>query len=585
MLTLTPMKSATLVRVKAYVEELLTHSLPETLTFHNLPHTKEVVSGAEEICLAEGLSDEETEEVLIAAWFHDTGYTRAYIGHEDESIALARDFLRQENFPEHRLEKVLALIDATRFMQKPRSTPEACLKDADNLHTGKMNFWQKGQALKKEWEVHLGKVHTPTEWAALQLSFLENTVYYTHYCDKHYTPLKEKNIEMVKARLEALRAEEARKQGFIRKKTLRGYLRQAEALGLALLLGILISMSLTISLWGFAEHAGVIGLLAGLFIGGVIRFFERPYEENIEQKIIFPLALFTRTGLMGLLFLLSLGTASVIYALLISERPTSQLYQERFEFIFSDPENFFRFAVFTFLISFLLNYIKFTTRIIGRRILVRYLLGRYVRPREEERLFMFIDLNSSTLLAEKLGPDKYHRLLTRFFRDISPAIKKTKGEIYQYVGDEVVVTWPIRDGLKKNNCVRCFFEIEKHLNRYRPEYERDYGIRPDFKVGLHGGKVITAVVGSLKLDIVYHGDVINTCERILNQCIPLRRKFLASEYVVRRLTLAPHYVPEFVATLKLKGKESEISLYTIKRSQEAREEPGFAPITVDADHA
>lgn len=578
------MRTPLLVRTKAYVEALLTEALPETLTFHNLLHTKEVVSAAEEICLAEGLNDMETEEVLIAAWFHDTGYTRAYIGHEDESMALAREFLKAENYPAQRLEKVLALIDATRFMQKPRSTPEACLKDADNLHTGKMNFWQKGQTLKKEWEVHLGKVHSPAEWAALQLSFLENTVYYTNYCEKHYAPLKEKNIEMVRARLEALRTEEARKQSFIRKKTFNIYLQQAEKLSLSLVLGILISLSLTISLWGFAEHAGVIGLLAGLFIGGVIRFFERPYEENIEQKIIFPLAIFTRTGLMGLLFLMSLGTASVIYALLISERPTSQLYQERFKFIFSDPENFFRFAVFTFLISFLLNYIKFTTRIIGRRILIRYLLGRYARPQEEERLFMFIDLNSSTLLAEKLGADKYHSLLTRFFKDISPAIKKTKGEIYQYVGDEVVVTWSIKDGLKKNNCVRCFFEIEKHLSRSRPEYEKWYGIRPDFKVGLHGGRVITAVVGTLKLDVVYHGDVINTCERILNQCIPLRRKFLASEYVVRRLTLAPHFLPEFVATLKLKGKESEMSLYTIRRTKDKTEEQYFSTATLLQGH-
>ncbi|MCS6979937.1 MAG: HD domain-containing protein [Flavobacteriales bacterium] len=565
------MRSSLLERVKSHVQDMLQRELPPTLTFHNLQHTKEVVSAAEEICLAEGLSQEEVEEVLIAAWFHDTGYIKSYIGHEDDSIAMAREFLKKEGFPENRIEKVAALIDATRYMQKPRSTPEACLKDADNLHTGKINFWQKGQALKSEWEAHLGKKHTPLEWAAIQLSFLEKVQFYTHYCEKNYTPLKEKNMDMVRSRLDALRNEESRRPTLIRRKTLRSYLRLAESLGLSLALGVLISMSLTISLWGFAEHAATIGLLAGVFVGGVIRFFERPYEENIEQKIIFPLAVFVRTGLMGLLFLLSLGTASAIYALLISERPTSQLYQERFEFIFSDPENFFRFTVLTLFISFLLNYLKFTTRIIGRRILVRYLLGRYARPKEEERIFMFVDLNSSTLLAEKLGAEQYHALLTRFFQDISPAIKKTKGEIYQYVGDEVVVTWPMKEGIKKNNCVRCFFEIEKQLNQKRIHYEKEYGIRPDFKVGLHGGRVITAVVGSLKLDVVYHGDVINTCERILNQCIPLRRKFLISEYVVRRLTLAPHYEPEFVTTLKLKGKESEISLYTIRKAEESQD--------------
>ncbi|MCX7768398.1 MAG: HD domain-containing protein [Flavobacteriales bacterium] len=578
-------RSQSLQRVREFCEEFLATTLPSTLTFHNLQHTKEVVSAAEEICLAEGLGPEETEEVLMAAWFHDTGYARTYIGHEDESIALARHFLTQIEFPAERIEKVVALIDATRFLQKPRSSAEACLKDADNLHTAKMSFWSKGQLLKTEWEVHLGKYHTPAEWAAMQLAFLESTVYYTHYCEVHYTPLKEKNIEFVRTKLEALRSEEAKKPLLIPRRTLRNYLRQAEAMALALSLGILISLSISISLWGFREHAATIGLIAGIFIGGVIRFFERPYEENIEQKIIFPLAVFTRTGIMGVLFLLSIGTGAVIYALLISQRPTSQLYRERFEFILSDPENLMRFAIITFLISFLLNYVKFTTRIIGRRVLVRYLLGRYAKPQAEERIFMFVDLNSSTALAERLGADRYHRLLTQFFQDISPAIKKTRGEIYQYVGDEVVVTWPLQDGIRKNNCVRCFFEMEKQLARRRSAYEAAYGIRPDFKVGLHGGKVITAVVGSLKLDVVYHGDVINTCERILNQCIPLRRKFLVSEFVVRRLTLSPRYDAEFVATLRLKGKEAEVSLYTIKRQQEIREENVAGQPALLAGHA
>jgi adenylate cyclase len=192
------------------------------------------------------------------------------------------------------------------------------------------------------------------------------------------------------------------------------------------------------------------------------------------------------------------------------------------------------------------------------------MLGKYYKPQAEERLFMFIDINSSTALAEKMGPEKYHHMLNNFFRDISPAIAKTKGEIYQYVGDEVVITWLMKDGIKKNNCVRCFFEIEKSLGKLRSEYEKTFGMRPDFKAGLHGGNVITAEVGQLKSDIVYHGDVVNTTERILNQCIPLHRKILVSEYVTRKLNLLPYYEAEFINTMRLKGREAEISLYSIK---------------------
>jgi len=556
------MKSDLLQEIKNYVRGYLASNLSPDLTYHNLQHTQEVVNAAEEICLGENLDPVICEDVLIAAWFHDTGYATTYIGHEDESIALARRFLEEKNVSSQRIEHIISLIDATRFMQKPDNKAEACLKDADNLNVGKISFWQRGQNLQTEWEKFLGKTYSPLEWAQMQLSFLQSSRFYTPYCQKNYKPIQDKNIEFVKTKIEEFR-QASMKKPLLKRKSILKYARLTYSFILAFILGILVSLSISISIWGFANHAAIIGFIAGIFIGGIIRLFERPYEENIEQKIIFPLALFTRTGLMGVLFLISVGLGALIYALLISERPTAQLYKERFEFVFSNPENIFRFAVLTLLISFILNYVKFTTRIIGRRILIRYLLGRYANPQVEERIFMFVDLNSSTTLAERLGPDKYHLLLTEFFKDISPAIKKTKGEIYQYVGDEVVITWPVKDGIKKNNCVRCFFEMEKNLSSKADEYVTNFGIKPDFKVGLHGGKVITAVVGSLKLDIVYHGDVINTCERILNKCIPLNKVILASEYVIRRLNLATKYQPEFVATLKLKGKESEISLYTL----------------------
>ncbi|MCZ2337755.1 MAG: hypothetical protein LC127_06035, partial [Chitinophagales bacterium] len=96
-----------------------------------------------------------------------------------------------------------------------------------------------------------------------------------------------------------------------------------------------------------------------------------------------------------------------------------------------------------------------------------YLLGKYHKPIEEERIFMFIDINSSTSMAEKMGIEKYHNMLNRFFFDIGSPISRSMGEIYQYVGDEVVITWKMKDGLENANCIRCYYRILKQLDKLR----------------------------------------------------------------------------------------------------------------------
>lgn len=557
------MRSELYLKIKNYAEEKLANGLPSNLYYHDLQHTKDVVSAVEEIATGEGLTEDEIETLMIAAWFHDIGYTRQYIGHEDESINMTREYLESLQIDESRIKLICNCIGATRYRHQPENNLEACLIDADRLYMGKISFISKGELLRKEWAELMDKHHTDKEWIEIQYNYLKETEFYTNYADKNYSELKESNIaRVIEYREKLLQGENFSYK--LRKKTVKRSKKIFKATWQLSALGLLISMSATLSIWGFEEHSLTIGIISGILIGLVLRIFERSYTESIEKSLIFPISLFARTGLMGLLFLISIGLSAVIYTLLISQKPTSETYKDKIEFIFSTPENIFRFLLIILIISFLINYIKLTSRIIGQRVLINYMLGKYYKPQAEERLFMFIDINSSTALAEKMGPEKYHHMLNNFFRDISPAIAKTKGEIYQYVGDEVVVTWLMKDGIKKNNCVRCFFEIEKSLGKLRSEYEKTFGMRPDFKAGLHGGNVITAEVGQLKSDIVYHGDVVNTTERILNQCIPLHRKILVSEYVTRKLNLLPYYEAEFINTMRLKGREAEISLYSIK---------------------
>lgn len=185
---------------------------------------------------------------------------------------------------------------------------------------------------------------------------------------------------------------------------------------------------------------------------------------------------------------------------------------------------------------------------------------------EVERIFMFLDIRSSTTIAEELGHLQYFELLNDFFRDIGEPISKNKGHIYQYVGDEVVVSWSLEEGLTNANCLQCFFDIEETINRRAQKYIDRYGIRPLFKAGMHFGKVSTGTVGTLKKEIIYTGDVLNTASRIEGLCNKHDVNLLLSKSLVDRLPINHDYIPRRIGEINLRGKSTEIMLYTVERS-------------------
>ena len=189
--------------------------------------------------------------------------------------------------------------------------------------------------------------------------------------------------------------------------------------------------------------------------------------------------------------------------------------------------------------------------------------GKYNTPKEEKRIFMFLDINSSTALAEQLGNENYHALLKDFLADITNPILENNGTIYQYVGDEVVIAWEYEDGLKNAQCVRCFFDMKLHISRKKEKYLRQYGLVPSFKAGLHCGKVIAGEVGIIKRDITYSGDVLNTTSRILGKCGELNEEVIASSDLLSGLTFARDYTTRPLGAIKLKGKEKEVSLHAL----------------------
>lgn len=198
----------------------------------------------------------------------------------------------------------------------------------------------------------------------------------------------------------------------------------------------------------------------------------------------------------------------------------------------------------------------------GPGVFGKFLLGKYFKPTREERIFMFLDLRSSTSIAEKLGEEQYFHFLKRVFQLVTPAILKNKGEIYQYVGDEMVISWEKKEGIKNNQCINCYFDANRLLNAKKVYFEDTYGVLPEFKAGLHQGYVMAGEIGVIKREIAYSGDVLNTASRIQSQCNKLGVNMLLSNDLINQLSLEEHE-PRSLGHIELRGKSERMKLYAI----------------------
>lgn len=203
----------------------------------------------------------------------------------------------------------------------------------------------------------------------------------------------------------------------------------------------------------------------------------------------------------------------------------------------------------------------------GPGMFIAFLRGKYFRPRREERIFMFMDLRSSTTNAEDLEEEKYFNFLSDTFETATPGILGTKGEIYQYVGDEIVISWPMESGLKDDNCISCYYHMMSLINQRAAYFETTYNVKPHFKAGLHAGYVIAGEVGMIKREIVYTGDVLNTTARIQSKCNEMGVDLLISQTLANALNTGKELIYETLGALDLKGKSKMVEVATVHLKQ------------------
>ena len=309
--------------------------------------------------------------------------------------------------------------------------------------------------------------------------------------------------------------------------------------------------------------------LGGSFLGSVfgaslIIFFT---NRILRKKSFLTYVLLNSFSVLLVIFLINVIMSLVILSLVHDEGFLSQaMIIKSMSFIFSLQG--LRSMLTWFVVTLGTTFILRVSEKYGPGVLEDIILGRYHKPVDEERIFMFLDIKSSTSLAENLGHHKYFKLLSEFYTDITDSIIYNKGEIYQYVGDEVVVSWKLRNGIRNNNCLRCFFEARAVIEKNSLKYMRDFSVVPEFKAGIHIGKTTVGEIGVIKKEIAFSGDVLNTSSRIQGECNKYDAELLISQELLKKLKIDSTFKVENIGEIELRGKKEKILLYSVQMQQE-----------------
>jgi adenylate cyclase len=312
----------------------------------------------------------------------------------------------------------------------------------------------------------------------------------------------------------------------------------------------------------------VINLVAALIAGLAVGSFEVFVLKNRFRRRPFGQVLLIKSGFyIGAIFLITVVLTFFAQAITKQKHLFDSDVMAGVMAFFGGTGVWLVFLQWGFIIVLTLFLLQVNDKF-GQGVLVNFLLGRYHRPREEHRIFMFLDMKSSTTIAERIGHIQYYELLNDFFYDLTDPIIDSLGEIYQYVGDEIVVSWEWERGARDGNCVECFFRCRDAINAKRTYYQTKYGLVPEFKAGIHSGEVAVGEVGVIKKEIVFTGDVLNASSRIHDTCKQYGEDLLVSRDVLESLKVVPTaYKSEEIGVIDLRGRREGMPLYSVKKSE------------------
>jgi adenylate cyclase len=236
--------------------------------------------------------------------------------------------------------------------------------------------------------------------------------------------------------------------------------------------------------------------------------------------------------------------------------------QETWEQIFILP---LKVVFYTFAVTGSIVFVLRVRDLLGSDIFTSLLTGRYRKPVSEERVFLFIDLVGSTSFAEKHGDLRTQEFLGALFTMLAEPVRRHRGAIDDYIGDAVIVTWPLERGITNARCVSCVFDIMDQITADADRWMDKFGQMPRLRAALHGGEIITAEIGVDHHKIAYFGDTVNTTARLESLCRTLGRPVLISQDLAQRMVLPPTIHAEFLGEHGLRGRGQPIGVMALTR--------------------
>lgn len=227
-------------------------------------------------------------------------------------------------------------------------------------------------------------------------------------------------------------------------------------------------------------------------------------------------------------------------------------------------DEFWAFILYAFAATFLITFIRSINKKFGPRTFLNSLLGKYQESKEEERIFLFLDLKSATTLAEDLGHFSYSAFLRDYFRLVSNCCVENHGEVYQFAGDGVILTWTLDSCRKNPRPLEFYHDLVICFRNTQRKFERKYGAYPHFKAAIHVGRVIGTEVGNFGSQLAFHGDALNTTARLQGLCNLLRKDLLASETLVRKMPSFAGFRTIPQGSFQLKGKNRDLDVYSLE---------------------
>jgi len=306
----------------------------------------------------------------------------------------------------------------------------------------------------------------------------------------------------------------------------------------------------------------VFNTLLGILVGTALGLADIFFLKIEKRKHTFRFLVLTKSGLYIITFITMIGVTTMIVVFPYWDAIVQASLQSSIFKLLSGL--FLATFIYTLFVSVLISFIKEVNKKFGPGVLLPLFLGKYHNPREEERIFLFIDLKSSTTYAEKLGHLKYSSLIQDCFHDLNLVVAKYNAEIYQYIGDEVVVTWKIMNGNTDLDWLSFYFAFKKSIEDKTEYYKKTYGLVPEFKAGVNIGTATVTEVGDIKREIAYHGDVLNTAARIQGVCNQYGKKLLISEHLINRTELPSNFLKNHIGSVSLRGKEMPVTLFSVE---------------------